>query len=132
MDGRRLAVDETQAVEADERRAFAIGKVFAPRDGAELQETMRRRTALRLDGFGEARQIGRRPPQGLGGDETAHPLAPADQPLVDENLDGAGHGEAADPEPLGEPRLALDPVAGRLAADVRPQPIDQLTVQRAS
>ncbi len=64
--------------------------------------------------------------------EASNPLTPADQPFVDQDLDRADHREAADPELLGELRLAVDPLACRLTRDVRPQPVHQLTVKRSS
>src|SRR5271165_6035849 len=93
---------------------------------------MRRPPALRLDSFGKARQIRRRTPQRRRGDERPQPLTPADQPLIDQDLDRTGHGEAADPELLGELRLAVYPFTNRPTGDVRPQPIHQLTVERSS
>ena len=132
MNGCRLSVDKAQTVQADERRAFGIGQALAPCDRAEIQQPMRRPPSLRLDSFGEARQIGRSALQRRKGDETPQALTPADQPLIDQNLDRAGYGEPADPKPFGKLRLALDPIADGPSDDVRPQPVHQLTVERTS
>ena len=76
---------------------------------------MRGDAPLRRDGLGEAGEIGRRALQRRRRDETAEPLAAADQALVDEDLDRARDGEPADAETLGQRRLAVDPLAGRFA-----------------
>src|SRR5271166_1042048 len=55
-----------------------------------------------------------------------------DPDAVGSAFDRAGHREATYPEPVGELRLAVDPVARRFARDVRSQPVHQLTVERSS
>ncbi len=97
-----------------------------------MRQPMRRLPTLRFDGFSEARQIGERAPQRRKRDKCPQTLAPADQTFIDKNLDCASDRESADPEPLRELRLALYPVVNRLRGDVRPQPIRQLAVERAS
>ena len=112
MDRGRHAVDKAQAVEADERPRLRDREGPSRQcDRAEGEHRCERRSALRLDRFGKARRDRRRALQRRRGDETARALTPADQTLVDENFDRAGHRETADPEPLGELRLAVDPVA---------------------
>ena len=73
MNGRRRAVDKAQTIQADERRDFRIGEALAPNDRAETQAAVRSPPSLRLDSFGEARQIGRRAMQRRRRNETAQP-----------------------------------------------------------
>lgn len=60
----------------------------------------------RLDSFGEAQQITRRPAQRRFGDEGSAALPARDQALANKLLDGTSHREAAHGEFLRQLRFA--------------------------
>jgi hypothetical protein len=130
VDGRRDAVHEAEPVEPDQLDVLAIRRAFPPDDRLERQNAMRRRAALRRDRLGEARKIGGRTQERGRRDETSNPLAPPDQPLVDENLNRPRHREATDAEAVGELGFAVDAIAGLLVGDILPQPVHQLQIER--
>lgn len=129
MNSGRDAIDQTQSIQGDERRALGIGKPFPPEDGSEVEEPVRGKATLRLDSFGEAEEIGRRSLQRRRCDETPEALSSVDQSFVNEDFDRTRDREAAYAKPLGQLRFAVDPVTWRLGCEIRPQPVDQLTIK---
>ena len=73
MNSGRDTIDQTQSIQGNERRALEIGKPFPPEDGSEVEEPVRGEATLRLDGFGEAEEIGRRSLQRRRRDELPRP-----------------------------------------------------------
>lgn len=130
VNGGRDCVDQPQAVETNQPLRRRIGQIVAPRRFAEAEQAVAGDAPLRLDGVGEACEIGRLAPERRRGDETAQPLAAPDQPFVDQHLDGAADGEAAHPEALDERRLAVDTLARPLGRDIAAQRVDELQVER--
>ena len=129
MNSGRDTIDQTQSIQGDERRALGIGEPFPPEDGSEVEEPVRGEATLRLDGFGEAEEIGRRSLQRRRCDETPEALSSADQSFVNEDFDRTRDREAAYAKPLGQLRFAVDPVTWSLGCEIRPQPVDQLTIK---
>ena len=129
MNSGRDTIDQTQSIQGDERRALEIGEPFPPEDGSEVEELVRSEATLRLDGFGEAEEIGRRSLQRRRCDETPKALSSVDQSFVNEDLDRTRDREAAYAKPPGQFRFAVDPVTWSLGCEIRPQPVDQLTIK---
>ena len=129
MNSGRDTIDQTQSIQSDERRALGIGKPFPPEDGSEVEEPVRGEATLRLDSFGKAEEIRWRSFQRRRGYETAQALTSVDQSFVNEDFDRTRDREAAYAKPPGQLRFAVDPVTWSLGYEIRPQPVDQLTIK---
>ena len=130
VDRGRNAVHESQPVEADQFLAGVERTTRTPGDGAERQQPMGGGAPHRGDRLREAAEIRRLATQWRRSDEAATSLAPADQPLVDQNLDRPRDGEAADAEAPGEDGFAIDPVSRPQLRNPRPQEIGKLEIER--